>query len=299
MSSDTITYGSLFSGVGGFDLGCDHAGWRCEWQVEKDEQCREVLEHHWPGLDRYDDVRTVDGATLTPVDVITYGFPCQDLSVAGKRAGLDGERTGLFFETIRIIREMREATHGAYPAVAIAENVVGLLTADGGAAMGRCLDALAELGSVAVEWRVLDARYFGVPQRRRRVFLVACFNPRAGRSEQIFPDGQIHARDLLEDPHLVGFYRTQGTADDPCCGILPPLKTITPCAIAGGSIEPRMLTPIESERAMGWPDDHTKHGTDGRTIADSVRYRMCGNGVVAPVAAYVARSVTRAVWNHA
>ena len=255
-SSGKITYGSLFSGVGGFDLGCDAAGWDCRWQVEWDEKCRQVLAHHWPTVNRYEDVRDVagmgllqhdgDGANsapasdehrssdglgvpvlggddaagsvdiplagrsadgpdsegtvsdadaqqgprsvLEPVDVITFGFPCQDLSVAGKRAGLDGARSGLFFEAVRIIREMREATNGLYPRVAVAENVVGLLNADQGSAMERCLEALAEVGAVALEWRVLDAQFFGVPQRRRRVFLVAVFDSGAAGRGQVFPE---------------------------------------------------------------------------------------------------------------
>jgi len=182
------TYGSLFSGVGGFDLGCDTAGWDCAWQVEYDARCRAVLARHWPDVPKYDDVRTVNGHDVTPVDVITYGFPCQDLSVAGKRAGLDGERSGLFFEAIRIIREMREATDGTYPRVALAENVLGLLSADKGAAMARCVDTLAEIGALGIEWRVLDAQFFGVPQRRRRVFLVAVFDPRAVSRGQVFPE---------------------------------------------------------------------------------------------------------------
>jgi len=190
------TYGSLFSGVGGFDLGCDAAGWDCAWQVEYDARCRNVLARHWPDVNRYDDVRTVNGAELAPVDVITYGFPCQDLSVAGKRAGLDGDRSGLFFEATRIISEMRKATDDEYPRVAVAENVVGLLNADGGAAMGRCLDALAEVGALAIEWRVLDAQFFGVPQRRRRVFLVAVFDPRAASVGQVFPEPESVRGDL-------------------------------------------------------------------------------------------------------
>jgi DNA (cytosine-5)-methyltransferase 1 len=194
--SGMTTYGSLFSGVGGFDLGCDAAGWDCKWQVEYDARCRQVLARHWPGVNRYDDVRIVNGFELTPVDVITYGFPCQDLSVAGKRAGLDGDRSGLFFEAIRIIREMREATDGTFPRVAVAENVVGLLSADGGDAMGRCLDALAEVGAVAVEWRVLDAQWFGVPQRRRRVFLVAVFDPRTASAGPVFPEPESVRGDL-------------------------------------------------------------------------------------------------------
>jgi site-specific DNA-cytosine methylase len=209
-----VTYGSLFSGVGGFDLGCDAAGWDCRWQVEWDEKCRTVLANHWPNVARHEDVRDVVGGlglpqlgdrrhdsapaahelgagdrvglpVLEPVDIITFGFPCQDLSVAGKRAGLDGERSGLFFEAVRIIREMREATNGLYPRVAVAENVVGLLNADGGSAMERCLEALAEVGAVALEWRVLDAQFFGVP---RRVFLVAVFDPRAAGRGQVFPE---------------------------------------------------------------------------------------------------------------
>ena len=182
------TYGSLFSGVGGFDLGCDAAGWDCAWQVEWDDRARSVLERHWPDVPKHADVRDVKGYELAPVDCITFGFPCQDLSVAGKRAGLDGERSGLFFEAVRIIREMREATDGAYPRVVVAENVTGLLNADKGDAMGRCLDALAEVGALAIEWRVLDAQWFGVPQRRRRVFLVACFDPVAASRGPVFPE---------------------------------------------------------------------------------------------------------------
>lgn len=181
------TYGSLFSGVGGFDLGFDRAGWDCAWQVEWDARCRSVLARHWPDVERFGDVRSVSGDALTPVDCITYGFPCQDLSVAGNRAGLDGERSGLFFEATRIIREMREATDGRHPTWAVAENVPGLLSADGGAAMGRCLDELADCGAVGIEWATLDAQHFGVPQRRRRVFIVAWFDPRVGGADPLLP----------------------------------------------------------------------------------------------------------------
>lgn len=208
------TFGSLFAGVGGFDLGFGAAGWECRWQVEWDARCRSVLARRWPDVARYGDVcdvgvvplvgRADDGCDgrgpladtdarqgardlLEPVDCITFGFPCQDLSVAGKRAGLDGERSGLFFEATRIFREMREATDGRYPRVVVAENVPGLLSADRGAAMGRCLDELADCGAVGVEWAVLDAQHFGVPQRRRRVFIVAWFDPRVGRADPLLP----------------------------------------------------------------------------------------------------------------
>jgi len=187
----------LFAGVGGFDLGFEQAGFDCLWQVEWDDKCQQVLSQHWPDAQRYSDVRSVRGDMIQPVDVITYGFPCQDLSVAGRRAGLDGERSNLFFEAIRIIKEMQDATGGQYPKWAIAENVAGLLTADGGSAMGRCLDALAEAGALVIEWATLDAQYWGVPQRRRRVFIAACFDPAiaARCGEQIFPVGPGSRRD--------------------------------------------------------------------------------------------------------
>jgi len=190
------TYGSLFTGVGGFDLGCDAAGWACAFQVEWDKKVASVLEHHWPSVPKWSDVSDVNGADLPAVDVITFGFPCQDLSVAGKRAGLDGMRSGLFFEATRIIREMREATSGKYPRIVIAENVRGLLNADRGAAMGRCLDELALIGAVDIEWRVLDAQFFGVPQRRRRVFIVASFDPRASGAGPILSEPESLPGDI-------------------------------------------------------------------------------------------------------
>jgi site-specific DNA-cytosine methylase len=115
---------------------------------------------------------------------------CTDLSVAGRREGLDGARSGLFFQATRIIREMREATGGRYPTWALAENVPGLFSADGGLAMGRVLDELAELGAVDICWRVLDSKHYGVAQRRRRVFILACFDARAAGRSPLFLDSQ-------------------------------------------------------------------------------------------------------------
>nr|DAT56965.1 MAG TPA: Cytosine specific methyltransferase [Caudoviricetes sp.] len=172
-----LTYGSLFAGVGGFDLGFDAAGWECKFQVEWDKNCQEVLKTHWANVPKFGDVREVNGAGLTPVDLISFGSPCQDLSVAGKRSGLDGDRSGLFFEGIRIIKEMRYATKGIYPKWAIWENVAGALTSNKGEDFGEVLNQMANIGALAIEWHILDAQWFGVPQRRRRVFVIACFDP--------------------------------------------------------------------------------------------------------------------------
>ena len=431
----TLTFGSLFAGVGGFDLGFEAAGYDCKFQVEWDNHCQQTLAHHWPDVPRWGDVSEVSGYDLPPVDVITYGFPCQDLSVAGKRAGLDGNRSGLFFEAIRIIKEMREATNGMAPTFAVAENVPGLLNADGGHAMARCLDTLAEAGALAQEWCVLDAQWFGVPQRRRRVFLTACFDPAttARCPDQIFPVAQSGARNPAESNKAreevagavsgsvgtgglqrvtgtlaagahPGSYNGQDAYNDMLVpfvkvvrsgardkdgnlpaevwreehtaptltqfdqgdtrttiavafhphyhdGARPQTKGTSPTVTArwgtGGNnglmvaqpipmqdgtkfsgqngigvgaegdpmytldtisqnavaqpgetdLAVRRLTPLECERLMGWPDNHTLHRADGKQNSDSARYKMCGNGVVAPVSAWVGKHLAALLKN--
>lgn len=320
------TFGSLFAGVGGFDLGFEAAGWECRWQVEWDKRCRSVLARHRPDAKRYGDVNDVDGHILAPVDCITYGFPCQDLSVAGNRAGLDGERSGLFFQATRIIREMREATDGRYPTWAVAENVAGLLSADSGAAMGRCLDELADIGAVGIEWGTLDAQHFGVPQRRRRVFIVAWFDPRVGRADPLLPvsarcQGHLEpggtSREVVaaltgngvgtcgaddnqgQAGHLIAFHMTQ----DPISGPVSPAMGLGAThgqAHIGvqGPFGVRRLTPRECERLMGWPDDHTRWDADGNELPDSFRYRSCGNGVAAPVARWIGSQLLAHIEGH-
>lgn len=208
------TYGSLFTGVGGFDLGFDQAGYACRWQVEWDKHCQQVLAHHWPDVPKHGDVQTVSGYELEPVDVITYGSPCQDLSVAGKRAGLDGGRSSMFFESVRIFKEMRDATAGTFPRITIWENVPGALSSNNGEDFRTVLQSLDDIGALAQWWYVLDAQYFGVPQRRRRVFVISVFDPaiaeRAGGGE-ILPVSQGRRRNTPkinkqreEAPTIVG-----------------------------------------------------------------------------------------------
>jgi len=180
------TFGSLFSGVGGMDLGLEWAGWECKWQVEIDDWRRQVLTRHWPEVPKWKDI--CDFPALDPiyglqrsksrprregryglgsdrsVDLICAGVPCQDVSVAGRRAGLAGERTGLFFEFARILRELQ-------PKWFLFENVPGLLSSNQGLDFAIVLDTLDELG-YGVAWRILNSQFFGVPQRRRRVFIV-------------------------------------------------------------------------------------------------------------------------------
>jgi DNA (cytosine-5)-methyltransferase 1 len=157
-----LCLGSLFSGIGGLDLAVEAVtGARTVWQVEADPWCRSVLARHWPDARRYDDVRTV-GEELERVDIIAGGFPCQDVSVAGKRAGITGgERSGLWSEFARIVRVVR-------PRIVFVENVSGLLSME----FGRVLGDLAALG-YAAEWGVFRASDAGAPHRRERVFVLA------------------------------------------------------------------------------------------------------------------------------
>jgi DNA (cytosine-5)-methyltransferase 1 len=171
---------SLFSGVGGFDLGLENAGMKTIYQCEWDKHATGVLELHWPHVPRWGDITTLTGKEIlshgTPPDVVAWGSPCQDLSVAGLRRGLSGERSGLFHEGIRIINELRKETNNEYPKISIWENVAGALSSNRGADFGVIIDEMAKAGAMVIEWALLDAQHFGIPQRRRRVFVIAIFN---------------------------------------------------------------------------------------------------------------------------
>jgi DNA (cytosine-5)-methyltransferase 1 len=168
---------SLFAGIGGFDLAFENSGMVCDSMVEKDKNCQVILKRHFPHAKLFNDVKEVGNATHRrgSIDVICGGFPCQDLSIAGKRAGLAGERSGLWFEFKRIVDELE-------PEWVVAENVPGLLSSGKGSDFAIILQWLAERG-YGVVWRILDAQYFGVAQRRRRVFIVGHLGD--GRSAEV------------------------------------------------------------------------------------------------------------------
>lgn len=167
-----LTAVSLFAGVGGFDLALERSGVKVVASVEIDEKASAVLAKQFPNAKLFNDIKGVTGEQLINAGfdpengIITGGFPCQDLSVAGKRAGLDGNRSGLFYEIVRLLDETKAKYF-------ILENVVGLLSSNSGADMGAVIGALVKR-RYGVAYRVLDAQHFGVPQRRRRVFIVGC-----------------------------------------------------------------------------------------------------------------------------
>jgi DNA (cytosine-5)-methyltransferase 1 len=162
MTPQQLTVGSLFSGIGGIDLGLQRAGFKIAWQVEIDPYAQKVLTKHWPHVARYGDIRTVGKHNLTPVDLLAGGFPCQDISTSGTRAGIaEGTRSGLWSEFYRIVCELQ-------PQYVLVENVSALLFRG----IERVLGDLAQSGYDA-EWQCIRASDVGAPHRRERIFIIA------------------------------------------------------------------------------------------------------------------------------
>lgn len=189
---------SLFAGIGGLDLGLERAGMECVAQVEIDDFCQKVLQKHWPDVPKYKDVRDVGKHNLPTANLICGGFPCQDVSLAGKQLGLNGERSILWREYFRIICEIR-------PEWIVAENVVGLLSANNGDFFGMVLRDLAQAGYDA-QWRVLRASQFFAPHSRERVIVIAY--PNQIRQRDVFShNAWVQTK---EKPQLWDTFRANG-----------------------------------------------------------------------------------------
>lgn len=198
-----IKLASLFDGIGGWLLAAQRNGIKPVWASEVDPFCVSVTKQHFEHVQHFGDVSKIDCADLPMVDIVTAGSPCQDLSIAGKRAGLKGERSGLFHEAIRLFYEMREASGYASPRFFVWENVPGAFTSNNGHDFRAVLESItkehvpmprsgkwSKCGMVRsrrcdIAWRTLDAQFFGVPQIRRRIFLIADFGEPAKRRPEI------------------------------------------------------------------------------------------------------------------
>lgn len=228
MENNNLTLGSLFDGSGGFPLGGLISGITPLWASEVEPFPIRVTTKRFPNMKHYGDVSKLNGAEVPPVDIITFGSPCQDMSVAGKRNGLDGERSGLFYQAVRIVKEMRCKTNGKYPRFVVWENVPGAFSSNKGEDFKAVLEEICKIkdeefsvpqsgkwtnaGEIVGEqfslaWRVLDAQYWGVPQRRKRIYLVADFA------------GQCAGKILFESEGVSGYPPKgicpwQGTAGD-------------------------------------------------------------------------------------
>ena len=199
-----MTLGSLFDGLGGWQIAACRAGVKPVWSSEIEKFPLKLTSIRFPNTKQIGDITKLSAAEIKPVDIITMGSPCQDLSIAGKREGLAGERSGLFVTAINLVHTMRKLTNGRYPKYVIWENVTGAYTSNKGMDFKAVLEAFTETkipvpghhkwaksGMVrsricTVTWRTLDAQYWGVPQRRRRIFLVADYTDGGGTEEILF-----------------------------------------------------------------------------------------------------------------
>jgi len=266
----------------------------CVGFSEIDPFANAVLRYRFPSIKNYGDITKIDWTTVPDFDLLVGGSPCQDFSVAGKREGIAGRRSGLFNEYVRALEEKR-------PDSFIWENVKGVMSSGGGWDFARILTAFSEAG-YSLWWQVLNARDFGVPQNRERVFVVGTCN---GSPREVFFERQGDTKNekifakTLNSSDWRGANRNQGQNIVRC-----PLRylernqknivgdyafTVDASQTAGvtdGS-RVRRLMPIECERLMSWPENHTKYGSkeDGTVyeMSDSQRYKMCGNGVVSKV----------------
>jgi DNA (cytosine-5)-methyltransferase 1 len=294
------TVASLFSGIGGIDLGFERAGFEIKYQCELQPFCVSVLEQHWPSVPRGTDIKEVSSAEIPNSDIWVAGFPCQDVSLArmGKRDGLRGRQSGLFFEFARLLGEAR-------PRVFLLENVSGLLSSHKGRDFGLVLGTLAELG-YSLGWRVLNSKNFGVPQSRSRVYVVGCDRDRNGPPAILFEpecsEGDSTTRKTNGKKPLSPFKRILKHPGRK----KPVTKEIAYCLYAESARhtgtdwsrnyvsypdagEVRRLTPAECEGIMSFPPNWTiLRGMTSSDETDSARYHALGNAVTPPVAEWIA-----------
>ena len=272
-----MNFGSLFAGIGGFDLGLERAGMSCQWQVEIEDYPTKILEKHWPEVHRERDIKECSGENLEPVNLICGGFPCQDISVAGTGAGLAGERSGLWYEMHRIISDIK-------PRWVLVENVAALLY--------RGLDVvLRDLSTIGYdcEWHVIPASAVGAPHRRERVWIIAnshCINDAMRRNNT--PDAEAMAG---RDSNARGGKRdspegcTEGTGEG-SCDVPNAIGIRTQIQVEGKQPAKQML-----KRFSWWETepnvDRVAHGIPNRLD----RLRGLGNAVVPQIVELIGKRI--------
>ncbi len=289
----TLKVASFFAGIGGFDIAFEKVGMKVVFQCEIDKFCRAVLKKHWPKAKLLNDIDDISKDEIPPADLWCGGFPCQDLSLAnqGKRRGLNGKRSGLFFKFAELIEAKR-------PRWIVIENVSGLLNSNDGEDFKVLLETLDELG-YCLAWRILDAKFFGTPQRRRRVFIVGSYRTR-GAIEVLFgPDANavVPRKGESKEQGTSQKSEERNTKTD--------IYTIQHAAIG--------RKPEAGPQSKGYRNDGETWTLDSRGSADVVcktndafrvrgvtrvsrwldgpRYRAIGNAVAVPVATWIGKRI--------
>ena len=319
-----MTLGSLFDGIGGWLLAARHAGVTPIWASEIEPFPCSVTARHFPDVKQLGDITQINPDDIEPADIVCAGSPCQDLSIAGKRKGLAGERSGLFRTAVELVRRMRERTAGKYPRFFVWENVPGAFSSNRGMDFQAVLEEIGEseipmpqgnkwapaglvqFPGVEIAWRVLDAQYWGVPQRRKRIFLVADFAAHARRAGEILFECEGVSGNPAESK---GTRKGAARGTEDCTriavydmthadevmrpvkdGIVPTLNARmgtggnqVPVVLTEGKV--RRLALTECERLQGLTDGYTEGGSD------TARYKALGNGMAQPCADYVIRRI--------
>ncbi|WP_417788924.1 DNA cytosine methyltransferase [Terasakiella pusilla] len=284
---------SFFAGIGGFDLGCERAGMEVVFQCEINSFCQKVLKKHWPDTPLHGDITKLTAPEIPEANVWCGGFPCQDVSLAnqGKRKGLKGERSGLFYKYAELVDARK-------PEWLVLENVPGLLNSHGGEDFRILLQTLDELG-YGVSWRVLDAKYFGTPQRRRRVYIVAS-------------RGSLRSAGVLFEPGATSITDKQGRGERSATseGLGGKLQEANLYSIQHASIGRKHTA---GPQAKGYRSDGETYTLDSRGSTDAVcapndgfrvrrtsgvskeldsnRVRAAGNAVAVPIVEWVAKRI--------
>lgn len=285
---------SFFTGIGGFDIGFEQAGFDVNFQCEIHTFCKSVLNHHWPSIPCATDIASLEPESIPDAEVWCGGFPCQDLSVASGsngRHGLRGSRSGLFFRLAELAKKKK-------PRVILIENVHGLLNSNNGKDFAELLHTLGNL-NYAVSWRLLNSRHFGVPQSRPRIYICAWMkNPVLAGNVLFENHPPVHIKN--ERAAFLTTSWKQGR------GPIPPKLAFCLAATSGRHTgtdwsrtyipyanEVRRLTPLECERLQGFPDHWTKlHLADiDVEKSDSLRYHALGNAVSVTVVKWIAERI--------
>ena len=280
MNDGKIRYFSMFTGVGGFELGLEDKG-ECVGFSEIDKYCSELLSKRFPRITNFGDATKINPRELPDFDMLCGGFPCQAFSIAGKRRGFNDTRGTLFFEIARIIEVKR-------PKIIFLENVKGLLNHNKGETFSIIIQTLSELG-YDVQWMVLNSKNFGVPQNRERVFIIG--NLRGTSRPEVFPITENNSEDIV-----LPTVTTRVTADSNGTYVCkrPAYQTTESSRQINGqkqvksdtsnvigrethTADIRRLTPVECERLQGFPDNWTEG------FSDTQRYKMMGNAVTVNV----------------
>ena len=266
----------LFSGIGGFALGFQRAGYQFteHYFSEIDKHAIANYKYNFPHAKYIGDITTLHGGDFTDIDIITFGSPCQDFSLAGKREGLKGAKSSLIQHAIALIANIR-------PSVFVWENVKGAFSSNAGADFWAILQALANIGGYTIEWQLLNTSWL-LPQNRERIYLIGHI---AGRSiPGVFPIGEIAKDSSKKTRNIYDYSRT----------ILRGYKnsTSTGSFIKTKDNKIRYLTEIECERLQGFPENWTQYGDYNGTIkpiAKTQRYKLIGNAVTVDIVESIAK----------